>query len=103
LHRLNLGKRRGVRDLVEYENSFLVLAGPTHDPENGEVNDGDYSVVWWNGNGQLKRLGDLQSYGRKVKPEALLPLERRGDKLRVLVFFDGPDEGAPRPLEVDHP
>ena len=103
LHRLNLGKRRGVRDLVEYENSFLVLAGPTDDPENGEVNDGDYSVVWWNGNGQLKWLGDLQSYGRKIKPEALLPLGRRGDKLRVLVFFDGPDEGAPRPLEVDHP
>ena len=32
-----------------------------------------------------------------------MPLGRTGDKLRVLVFFDGPDEGAPRPLEVDHP
>ena len=103
LHRLNLGKRRGVRDLVEHENSFLVLAGPTDDPENGEVNEGDYSVVWWDGNGQLKRLCDLESYGRKVKPEALLPLGRSGDKLRVLMFFDGPDAGAPRLVEVDHP
>jgi hypothetical protein len=103
LHRLNLGKRRGVRDLVEYENSFLVLAGPKDDPENGEVSDSDYSVVWWDGTGQLKPLGDLKSHGRKVKPEALLPLGRSGDKLRALVFFDGPDEGAPRPVEIDHP
>jgi hypothetical protein len=103
LHSVDLGKRRGVRDLVAFDNGFLVLAGPVNDPPKGKVSHGDYSVFWWNGNNQHKLLGDLDSYGKKVKPEALLPLDRRGAKLRILLFFDGPDEGAPRAVEVDHP
>jgi hypothetical protein len=44
---------------------------------------------------------DLQAYGKKVKPEALLPLEQKNRKLRALVLFDGPEEGAPRPVIID--
>ena len=103
LHRLNLEKRRGVRDLVEFEKGFLLIAGPVNDPKDDKVEGGDYSVVWWDGENQTKRLGDLEGYGKKVKPEALVPIDRKNDKLHVLLFFDGPDEGAPRLVKVDAP
>jgi hypothetical protein len=107
-HFLNLGRdtlknARGVRDLVAFENGFFVLAGPVNDPPNGEVTDSDYSVFWWDGKAPPKKLGDLKGYGSKVKPEALVPLEQRGNKLGVLLFFDGPDEGGPQPVEIDRP
>lgn len=102
LHRVDLDGR-GVRDLAAFGGGFLVLAGPVLDPPNDEVNDGDYSVIWWNGSNQRKLLGDLESYGNGVKPEALLPLDLRGGRLRLLVLFDGPEEGGPRLIETRPP
>jgi len=80
-----------------------VLAGPENDPEDGKVDDGDYAVYWWDGNGPVKNLGALEPFGKKVKPEALVPLEHTDHKLRVLLFFDGPEEGEPRPVKIDQP
>ena len=34
------------------------------------------------------------------QPEALLPLDSDAERVRVLLLFDGPKEGAPRSLEV---
>jgi hypothetical protein len=103
LHRVDLKKGRGVRDLVAFETGFLVLAGPENDPEDGKVDDGDYAIYWWDGAGPAKLLGLLESFGKKVKPEALVPLDRTDHKLRVLLLFDGPVEGEPRPVKVDAP
>ncbi|MFD0938877.1 DUF3616 domain-containing protein [Methylobacterium trifolii] len=94
------GQPRGVRDLVAMPDGFLILAGPMLDPDDGAVAKGDYTVFSWSGAGVPKKRLDLASYGHKVKPEALVPLDRRDDGVRALVFFDGPDEGAPRPVEV---
>jgi hypothetical protein len=107
LHRLDLGKdtsgkARGVRDLVAFEGGFLIIAGPLNDPPGGEIKRADYSIFWWDGTSH-KKLGDLNGYGSKVKPEALVPLEPTADKLRVLLFFDGPDEGEPRAVEIPRP
>jgi Protein of unknown function (DUF3616) len=102
LHRVDLD-RRGVRDLVAFETGFLVLAGPENDPEDGKVDDGDYAVYWWDGHAPVKKLGALESFGKKVKPEALVPLERTDHKLHVLLFFDGPEEGEPRQVKIDQP
>lgn len=103
LHRVDLGDRRGVRDLTAFEGGFLVLAGPVKDPPGGGISAGDYEAVWWDGAATTKRLGGLPSFGAKVKPEALLPLGRANGRLRLLVLFDGPEEGAPRMVEVDLP
>jgi len=43
LHVLGLGKGRGVRDLVTFENNFLILAGPAAETE------GTYSIYSWDG------------------------------------------------------
>ena len=103
LHRLDLGMHRGVRDIVAYSTGFLVLAGPVNDPPTGEIKSGDYSVVWWDGDAVTKRLIDLASFGPKSKPEAILPLERTGDKLRALLLFDGRPDGYPTTIEMRHP
>jgi hypothetical protein len=108
LHFLHLGKdtrrnARGVRDLVAFGNGFLVLAGPVQDPPNGEVKDSDYAIFWWDGTNNHKQLKDLQAYGKEIKPEALVPLELKDKKLRVLLFFDGPEEGTPRAVDIDQP
>lgn len=96
-----LGKPRAVRDMTWHANGFLVLAGPVNDPpEDREIQPSDYSIYVWDGESGLKRARDVPVYGKKVKPEALLPLEGDAQRVRVLLLFDGPKEGEPRPLEV---
>ncbi|MCJ2118849.1 DUF3616 domain-containing protein [Methylobacterium sp. J-001] len=90
------GQKRGVRDLVAVPDGFLILAGPMLDPEDGAVAAGDYTVFAWDGTGAPRKRRDLAGYPRKEKPEALLPLDENADGQRVLVFFDGPNQGAPR-------
>jgi hypothetical protein len=102
LHRVYL-ERRGVRDLTAFDSGLLVLAGPVTDPPDDKIVDGDYAIYWWDGNHPPKLLHSLESFGKKVKPEAIVPLDRTDDKLRVLLFFDGPDKGAPRPVNIDEP
>lgn len=103
LHRIDLMGRRGIRDLTVFEDGFLVIAGPVDDPPGGETAAGDYAVVWWDGGTATRVLAELPYFGRRVKPEALLPLDRGGGRLRVLMFFDGPADGAPKPMEIDLP
>jgi hypothetical protein len=49
------------------------------------------------------RLAELSQFDPKRKPEALLPLDKNGTKLRVLIIFDSDEEGAPTPVEVPAP
>lgn len=106
LHRLALGKdrsnhSRGVRDLVRYRDDFLVLAGPVNDPpEDVPIKDGDYAIYLWNGKGKTDRLFDLKAFGDKKKPEALLPIDGDAEQVRLLLMFDGPDEGAPTSFSI---
>lgn len=106
LHRLMLGADtrghvRGVRDIARHGDGFLVLAGPVNDPKTGKVSDGDYAIYVWDGSNQPQRHANLAAFGRKVKPEALLPLSGDTHRARVLVMFDGPEEGAPTPLDLE--
>jgi len=105
LHRLALGRDslgdpRGVRDITRYADGFLILAGPQHDPPKGhDIDPADYSIYAWDGANQLKFKDHVPSFGKKVKPEALLPLD--DDARRVLLLFDGPKEGAPRAIKLN--
>jgi hypothetical protein len=103
LYRVDLGHGRGVRDLARCESGLLVLAGPS----GGE--EGNYSVFFWDASGEdVKRLGRLPEVRSKdgkqqFKAEAILPLDQDEGKLRILVFFDGAEEGGPREYFVDAP
>ncbi|MBX9932097.1 MAG: DUF3616 domain-containing protein [Methylobacterium sp.] len=102
LHRLDLGDGRGIRDLVAFKNGFLVLGGPLKDPSDDAVASGDYVVRWWDG-AASRPLGVIPAFGRKVKPEALVPLDQADGRLRLLVLFDGPPEGGPRVVLIEAP
>jgi hypothetical protein len=100
LDRLRLEAGRGIRDLVAFDGGFLILAGPSAEA------DGTYSLYFWGGGDRLKPLADLPALtedGDQLKAEAVLPLDRSAAKLRVLVFFDGAKEGAPRAIEISYP
>jgi hypothetical protein len=71
-----------------------------NDPPKGTpIPKGDYSIYRWDGSsGDAKHLTDLGDYLAEEKPEALLPLDRSGNTVRALLFFDGPSEGKPMPI-----
>jgi hypothetical protein len=101
LEKDTLGHPRGIRDLARYRDGFLILAGPVNDPpDDTAIKAGDYAIYFWDRNNKPSRLVNLKSYGKKTKPEALLPLEGDDARIRVLLMFDGPEEGEPTPLEI---
>ena len=109
LHSLPL-RKRGIRDMAAFGSGFLLLAGPVLDPpQDVAIKGGDYSVFWWDGqSASVQLLRDLPAYGdntdhKPSKPEAILPIDRQDGRLRVMLLFDGPREGAPRVVEVDEP
>jgi hypothetical protein len=100
-HTLPLGAGRGVRDLAAIDEGLLILAGPTDD------GDGKYAVYGWSGVGNnvklLGNLPDVMGKKKQLKPEAILPLDRNSSGLRVLIMFDGAEEGGPRAIRVGLP
>ena len=106
LHKIALGKDRsgkprGVRDMAVYRSNILVLAGPVNDPpDDTPIGHDDYAIYLWDGDSKVDRLYGLKAYGKETKPEALLPLEGDAEQVRLLLMFDGPDEGEPTPLSI---
>lgn len=106
LHKIALGldrsgKSRGIRDMAVYRSSILMLAGPVKDPpDDVAIRNDDYAIYLWDGTEKVDRLYGLKAYGDKKKPEALLPLEGDAEQVRLLLMFDGPEEGEPTPLSI---
>jgi hypothetical protein len=101
LFQLALGERRGVRDLAIFGDGVLVLAGPT------ASEPGPYAIYRWDGESEdvklLKDLADVVGKEGKRKAEALLPLDQNASGLRVLILFDGEEQGAPVAITVPWP
>lgn len=95
---LKLGAGRGVRDIVAFETGLLILAGP------GADEGGTYAIYRWDGNSkEADKLAELTQFKPKRKPEGLLPLDRNGTQVRVLILFDKEEEGAPTPVAITMP
>ena len=88
---LPLGTDTGIRDLAAVSDGILVLAGPTR------KEDVPYAVWLWDGVGnnarQLATL-DLSGIDGEGKAEVLLPLAEDSSNIRVLVMFDGIENGG---------
>jgi hypothetical protein len=88
---LALGTDTGIRDLAAINDGILVLAGPTRSEAV------PYAVWLWDGVGNnATRLAtlDLAGIHRDGKAEILLPLAQEGSNIRVLVMFDGIENGG---------
>lgn len=92
--RLSLGEGRGIRDLAVFENSVLILAGPVAD------GPGRYAIYSWDGKSTEVRLLKELPFAPERKPEGLLPLDKEASGLRVLILFDGDEEGSPTPVAI---
>lgn len=91
-HDLKLGAHAGIRDLASVRNGLLVLSGPVNDQA---VKPG---IFLWADNGELQKLAELDTVeaGKGAKAETLLVLQDdENGPLRVLVMFDGPENGHP--------
>jgi hypothetical protein len=98
LFRLPLGEGRGVRDLASFEDGILILAGPA------ASGPGVYAIYSWDGESEnVKLLSELTQFAPRRKPEGLLPLDKSGTDLRVLILFDGDKKGTPTPVLVPAP
>ena len=85
--------------------ALTALAAPTMamaapDQTGGAIRHDDYAIYLWDGESKVDRLYGLKAYGKETKPEALLPLEGDAEQVRLLLMFDGPDEGEPTPLSI---
>jgi len=93
-----LGATTGIRDLAAVSDGLLILTGAVNEQPVPRA------VFHWNEKtGALKKLGDLAipKAHEKHKAETLLVLRDAGRKpYRVLVMFDGPENGAPTEYEV---
>jgi hypothetical protein len=94
---LGLGQDTGIRDLAAISDGILILAGPTRDEAVA------YSVWLWNGIGTTaKQLAilDLSTVSKGAKAEILLPLDEEGAKIRILVMFDGVENGGAKSFAI---
>lgn len=106
LHSLTVGDGNGIRDLALYRGGFVVLVGSAPALDDGEP--GRYSIYRWAGRGDVEGPGvDVPVYpaedgdkSKFPKPEAILPLEQSKDGLRILVIYEGAEEGRPRDLTI---
>ncbi len=101
LHKLQLGKGLGIREIVAAKSGFLVIAGnagsePSEkftESENYEE-DRDYSLVFWDGKGsEVRTIGPIPNPPGKA--EAMTILEESAREVTVLILFDGPKGGQP--------
>jgi hypothetical protein len=91
-HDLELGKDTGIRDLAKVRNGLLLLSGPVNDQAVTPA------VYLWRDDGDLQKLADLDvsPAGTGAKAETLLVLQDDDSApWRVLVMFDGPENGNP--------
>lgn len=101
---LALGDEMGIRDLAGLpDGRLVVLAGPAQEQELA------YRIVIADPRvgGAVAELGALDPVtddkGRPAKAEALAVLAADGGELRVLVLFDGPENGAPTGMRFKLP
>jgi hypothetical protein len=85
-----LGAHTGIRDLASVRSGLLILSGP--------VNEQDVRPAVFHfdvATRRLTRLAELDGLPDNAKAETLLVLEETADAYRVLIMFDGPENGHP--------
>lgn len=95
---VDLGAGQGIRDLAEFEDGLLILSGP-QDRQGGVAR-----IYFWKPDGTLKLTAELAEAGSpEHQPEVLMVVGREAGKVQILIFEDGPLNGAPRLYEMSPP
>jgi len=110
--RIELGDNVGIRDLATVDNGVLILAGRSDDDRgDGMFTCGEHreppkpspSIWFWSGSDgdSPKPLGALPDVQASESAETAIVLEETSTAYRVLVMFDGVENGAPVEFVVD--
>jgi hypothetical protein len=91
MHALPLGKNVGIRDLAAVDDGLLVLSGPMREEKK------PFAVWLWNEREGARLLGIIPRHHipKSAKAETLLVLATEPRAYRVLVMFDGVENGGP--------
>jgi hypothetical protein len=117
IYKFDVGKGRGIRDLLAVPEGVLMLLGPDDEKENNEPGKVSWRIAVWNGSGtqnqtiKLSPLAELDLRNVKptpcdggnkgdVKPEAVTMLESGSDFYRLLILSDGMCNGGPMSFKV---
>ncbi|WP_326540868.1 DUF3616 domain-containing protein [Pseudorhodoferax sp.] len=102
LARVQVGERRGLRDMVATRDGILLLAGPDDVPAHAQ---GDWTLSLWDDGADpavpprplavldLAAVA-LRGCDKETKPEAVTVLQESAQALRVLVLSDGMCDGG---------
>ncbi|NEI93920.1 DUF3616 domain-containing protein [Rhizobium leguminosarum] len=104
--KIELGDNVGIRDLATVDNGVLILAGRSDDDRgDGMFTCGEHrespkpspSIWFWSGSDgdSPKPLGVLPDVQAADSAETAIVLEETSTAYRVLVMFDGVENGAP--------
>ena len=100
-----LGVNVGIRDMASVSNGILLLTGRGDDgvidPAKGTDGKPLPAVWFWVEGSNPKKLGDLPGLTPNDKAETLLVLEETSASYKVLVLFDGAENGRPVEFVVD--
>ncbi|MDQ2079921.1 DUF3616 domain-containing protein [Xanthobacteraceae bacterium Astr-EGSB] len=96
MHALPLGKNVGIRDLAAVDDGLLVLSGPMREEKK------PFAVWLWNEREGARLLGVIPRHHipKSAKAETLLVLATEPRAYRVLVMFDGVENGGPMSLRL---
>jgi hypothetical protein len=97
---VKLGLKAGIRDLALFKKQFLILAGPAQ-----EQDDISYNLLMVEPRAKVKptlvaSIPDMIKEGKRMKAESVTILDAQGDTLRILIIFDGPNNGAPHEYRI---
>jgi hypothetical protein len=90
----------GIRDLAPYEDRLLILAGPAQ--QQADVSYGLFIVEPRAGARPtlVGTIPDVIEQGKRMSAESVTILGAQSDTLRILIMFDGPENGEPREYRV---
>ncbi|GAA5481631.1 DUF3616 domain-containing protein [Haloferula sargassicola] len=106
VHRLQLGKGRGIREIAAVRDGFVIVTGNASAPATkripvsfAEQPDDHFELRFWDGAGTATQsIGTLPENGGKA--EGLLVLEDTREHIDLLVVFDGLLGGEPLTVRV---
>jgi len=112
MHTVPLGDGIGIREMVAIDSGFLIIAGNAgSEPGDSEAPDTEtnvkdfdpdrpFSLVFWNGDDGIQKIGEIPTESTKHNVEAMLVLSETAESIELLMLCDGPAGGSPTVYQI---
>ncbi len=112
MHTVPLGNGIGIREMVAIDSGFLIVSGnagsepgDSRDPDTkANVKDFEpnrpFSLVFWNGDDGIQKIGEIPTESTGHNVEAMLVLSDTDESIELLMLCDGPAGGNPTVYQI---